>query len=551
MGDTFLVNADRKDTTQVEINDLELESDTRSLSGKSPSNPNWTTTRRELWCFYLYYIGNNGLSGFNFGPSQFQNLLYLAGYDPEQPPFTATCGSGTGCVLPYLGRVRDINSIVLLTNGISFAIQAVLLLMIGAWADYGRWRPNITIFFTLVAVGVSFAWLGVDEPSQWRAGIALYVLGLITYQCALTFWTAAFPGLARNLPEVEQSAEEAKQGKKTSVVFLILVLFSNSLDDHANFESLARNRISNMSFAICSAGEIVVLAIMVGIIKGLKAGDSTENNTKSFSVLIAFSGAVWLLCAIPWFIFEKRRPGLALPPGASLVTIGFKQTYVAFRECLRLKQTFLYLIFYFLMGDVLNTTVTVIGTLQNSVVSYSTLQLTLLLLVGIVAQGIGIYAFWLVQKKYMISTKTMLMFNVFWILVLTIWGLIGVHTDKFGFKHIWEIWLYQVFYGLMVCPWYAYSQTMISEVSPLPQMFLFFALFSVIGKTSAFIGPFVSEAIITASGNNNNMPFAFLFALGAFSTIFLFLVDMEKSRVECEEFVAAEAEHQAFTNIVA
>lgn len=24
--------------------------------------------------------------------------------------------------------------------------------------------------------------------------------------------------------------------------------------------------------------------------------------------------------------------------------------------------------------------------------------------------------------------------------VLTIWGLIGIHTDKFGFKHVWEIW---------------------------------------------------------------------------------------------------------------
>lgn len=34
-----------------------------------------------------------------------------------------------------------------------------------------------------------------------------------------------------------------------------------------------------------------------------------------------------------------------------------------------------------------------------------------------------------------------------------------------------------------------------------------------VGKTSAFIGPFVSSAIITASGNNNNMPFAFLFGL--------------------------------------
>lgn len=32
---------------------------------------------------------------------------------------------------------------------------------------------------------------------------------------------------------------------------------------------------------------------MVGIIEGMKAGESTENNTKTFSVLIAFSGAVW------------------------------------------------------------------------------------------------------------------------------------------------------------------------------------------------------------------------------------------------------------------
>ncbi|OBZ72524.1 Autophagy-related protein 22 [Grifola frondosa] len=485
--------------------------------------------------FYVYYIGNNGLSGFNFGPSQFQNLLFLAGYDPSQPPFTAPCGSGTDCVLPYLGRVRDVNSIVLLTNGISFALQAVVLLMIGAWADYGRWRPNITILFTILAVAVSFAWLGVEDPSKWQAGVALYILGLITYQCALTFWTAAFPGLARGLPEVKLSTSQVMGGTKTP-------------EEHANLESISRNRISNVSFAVSSAGEIIILAVMVGILKGLKSDASTENNTRAFSVLIAFSGGIWLLCSLPWFFLEKRRPGLSLPSGSSMLTIGFKQTFVAFRECLRLKQTFLYLIFYFLMGDVLNTTVTVIGTLQNSVVSYSTLQLTLLLIVGIVTQGLGIYVFWLVQKRFNISTKAMLCFNVFWILILTIWGLIGIHTDKFGFKHVWEIWLYQAYYGLMVCPWYAYSQTMISEVSPLPQMFLFFALFSVIGKTSAFIGPLVSSAIITASGNNDNYPFVFLFTLGALSTVFLYFVDVGKSRKECEEFVRAEAKRAAFAD---
>ncbi|KAH9944825.1 MFS general substrate transporter [Amylocystis lapponica] len=493
----------------------EPDVDTVSLRRTDPQEKNseeiFTTTRPELWAFYVYYIGNNGLSGFNFGPSQFQNLLYLAGYDPSQPPFTSPCGTGTDCVLPYLGRVRDVNSIVLLTNGISFALQAVVLLIIGAWADYGHWRPNITIFFTLLAVAVSFAWLGVEDPSRWQAGVALYILGLCSH-----IWTAAFPGLARDLPEVKESAEKVWTAQK----------------QHAQFESISRNRISNVSFTVCSVGEVFILVVMVGILKGLHSNASTENNTKAFSVLIAFSGGIWLLCALPWFFLEKRRPGLSLPPGTSLLTIGFKQTYVAFRECMKLKQTFLYLIFYFLMGDVLNTSVTVIGTLQNSVVSYSTLQLTLLLIVGLVAQALGIYLFWIVQKRFQISTKA----------ILTVWGLIGIHTDKFGFKHVWEIWLYQAYYGLMVCPWYAYSQTMISEVSPLPQMFLFFALFSVVGKTSAFIGPFVSSAIITASGNNDNYPFVFLFSLCGF----LYFVDVKKSRIECERFVEAELKREAF-----
>jgi hypothetical protein len=63
--------------------------------------------------------------------------------------------------------------------------------------------------------------------------------------------------------------------------------------DHAEFESLARNRVSNVSFAVSSAGEIVILAIMVGILKGLHSDASTENNTRAFSILVAFSGGIW------------------------------------------------------------------------------------------------------------------------------------------------------------------------------------------------------------------------------------------------------------------
>jgi hypothetical protein len=63
--------------------------------------------------------------------------------------------------------------------------------------------------------------------------------------------------------------------------------------EHADYESLERNRISNISFTVSSAGEVVILAIMVGILTAVEAGANTTNNTKAFSILIAFSGGVW------------------------------------------------------------------------------------------------------------------------------------------------------------------------------------------------------------------------------------------------------------------
>jgi MFS-type transporter involved in bile tolerance (Atg22 family) len=94
----------------------------------------------------------------------------------------------------------------------------------------------------------------------------------------------------------------------------------------------------------------------------------------------------------------------------NIVIAGFYQLKQAIIKIWRLKQSLFYLIGYFLLGDSLNTSVTVIATLQNSVVAYNTLQLTYLLLVGIAAQAVGIGSFWWFQRKYGLSTK--FMFNI-------------------------------------------------------------------------------------------------------------------------------------------
>lgn len=48
------------------------------------------TSRWEIWAYYAYNIGNNGLTLFNFAPTAFQNLLYQA--------------SGESGVLHFAGR---------------------------------------------------------------------------------------------------------------------------------------------------------------------------------------------------------------------------------------------------------------------------------------------------------------------------------------------------------------------------------------------------------------------------------------------------------------
>lgn len=481
------------------------------------SNDAPITTRREIWSYYAYYIGSNGLALFNFGPTAFQNLISQAA--PES----------TG-LLSFAGQKRNANSIVLLANGMSFALQAVLFLVIGAYADFGTGRRWVLIVWSIIAYGIGFGWLGVHKPGNWEVGAGLYIVGLIAYQLTLTYWTAAFPALARNTPEMREAAADHLAGRMTG-------------GELHRRDEMERSRLANVAFYVQSCGELIILAIIVGIMFAVNVDASTENNNWGLSVLIAFASGCWLLLSIPWFVFEKKRPGLRIPKGQNIFTVGLWQLRQAMMEIWHLKQSLIYLVGYFLLGDSLNTTVTVIATIQNEIVSYNTLTLTYLLIVGIAAQAVGIGTFWLIQRRYQLSAKTMFNAVMVFIILLDGWGMIGNWTNKFGFKNVWEIWLYQAFYGLVVCPWYSYSQIMISSVTPRGHEFLFFSTFNIIGKASSFIGPFISSAIIDATPDKkgNNAPFYFLFALSLVSAIGIWtFLDLEKSAREQAAFLVKE-----------
>jgi len=155
-----------------------------------------------------------------------------------------------------------------------------------------------------------------------------------------------------------------------------------------------------------------------------------------------------------------------------------------------------------------------------------------------------VYIYWLVQHKYKISTKAMLNIASVAVVLMTTYGLVGIWSRTVGFHSRWEFWAFQGYFGFVVCPWYNYSQTMISEITPRGKEFLFFSLFGIIGKTSSLFGPLISSAIIDhskGSGNSTSTAFYFLMPLSVVSTLGLLLgVDVQRSKHEQDKFLLEE-----------
>ena len=55
---------------------------------------------------------------------------------------------------------------------------------------------------------------------------------------------------------------------------------------------LTRSRLANVSFFVCSVGELGVLAILAGILEGIITGDP-DSNTRALSIVCAYSAGVW------------------------------------------------------------------------------------------------------------------------------------------------------------------------------------------------------------------------------------------------------------------
>ena len=134
--------------------------------------------------------------------------------------------------------------------------------------------------------------------------------------------------------------------------------------------------------------------------------------------------ACWVLCAIPWFVLEKHRPGQPLPPGTNYFTAALKQAFLAAKHLRRLRQTLIYLIFYFLFGIGLFASTTLIPQILQSLYGYRAIDAGLVLGPGaFVITLLAPVGAQLVQRK-VVHPRVMLLGAV------TVVGLSFVHYSR-------------------------------------------------------------------------------------------------------------------------
>ncbi|KAH8834396.1 MFS general substrate transporter [Flagelloscypha sp. PMI_526] len=470
-------------------------------------------TRRELWSYYLYYNGDNGVGPNGYSMTLFQSLAFAAGYDPVKGPgsdCTAEDASGQ-CVVPWGSGTKAVSSVVLVANGVSFAVMTLIFTTIGSAADYGNFGRWFFLVLTLICWGAQYASMSLTEPSRWGVAMALYMVGFISYGATLVFYAAIFPRLARNTPHARDLKEKYEAGE-------------TSLEEYEREESLEKNRISNISTTHSNIGYIFTLCLNLSLLLPL------ADHPKVNNFVIVLTNTYWVLTGIWWFIFQLPRPGPPLPKGEHYITVGWKQIWEALKQYKQLPYTFTYLFAFFLLADGLNTTGTLVYICQNEKYQFSFLKNTYLGLAQAITSTMSTLGFWYIQRFWKIPTKTMFIVTNVVTMFIPLWGMIGIWTTKFGFHNEWEFWAYNVVFGLFQAPYYAFSQTMMSEVTPPGFDNMFFGLFGLSNRASSMIGPNVIQAIIDQSGNNwKGFPFLFALCVSA-SLIIWFGVDVTKGR---------------------
>jgi UMF1 family MFS transporter len=342
---------------------------------------------------------------------------------------------------------------------ISVFLQAFLLPVLGAIADYSHLKKSMMASFTYTGV-VATCLLFFITGNLYIIGGLLFIIANLCFGAALVLYNAF-------LPEI-------------------------TTEDR-------RDKVSSRGYALGYLGGGLLLALNLALVAWAQSKGKGETVNLAVRISLLSAGVWWGGFALITFKRLKvRGAARQMPADKSYLTIGFSQTISTFRELGRLRHTLRYLIAYLLFNDGIQTVIVMAGVfleqelfVRRGLPPNRSFLLGIILMVQFAAFG-GALLFEQIARA--IGTKKAIMLS------LVLWS--GIVVYAYGFlATTTQAWVMAAAIAVVLGGSQALSRSLFSRMIPEGREASFFGIYEISERGTSWLGPLIFGIVVSTTNS--------------------------------------------------
>lgn len=322
-----------------------------------------------------------------------------------------------------------------LSISIAMIVVAILSPILGAISDFSASKKRFLLIFTTIACGFT-SLLFFVQKGDIIMGMIFFILAEIGYRSSQVFYNAL-------LPEIAAPHEIG--------------------------------RISGTGWAIGSAGGVVILLIILPLILAFKG-------TFMVRLSLVITAIFFALFAVPIFLWLREK-GVArpLPPGETYFSVALKQVRQTISTARQFREFLKFMLAVLLYDDGIIMALDFAAIIGAVLFGMDQTMLIVFVIIVQVTNVIGAYVFGILADRF--GCKRTLTYSIIMMILVVLW--LYVNQTQIGFIII------GAFAGIAMAGVQSVSRTMVGVLAPPAQSGEFYGFFSIVGRTSSFIGPAV------------------------------------------------------------
>jgi len=409
------------------------------------------------------------------------------------------------------------------------------------------------------------------SPSLYYLAPILVIVGVSSLGCSFVLLNAFLPLLVANHPDNNTLGKSSSSDSASDVELESLNPTNGPSSTHARFdpdrlkrdlERSAQISSKGVGYGYMSAVFVQILSILI-IVLFNKTALSKTSPSLSIRMILLMVGLWWAIFSIPTLLWLRPRPGPPLPTQTTQSFAGGKSSsrirtflfytsfslrsfYGTLRRAIKLRQTLLFLISWFLLSDAVATISGTAVLFARTELHMGTIAIALLSITSIGSGIVGAFAWPHVQRRFALQPKTVLLCCVAGMEIIPLYGLLGYipmfkSLGFIGLQKAWEIYPIAVIHGIVMGGISSYARSVYAPLIPEGSEAAFFALYAVTDKGSSAFGPALVGFIVDQAATIRPA-FIFLAVLVVLPAPLLWRLDVEKGREDARAMADGDAQ---------